>query len=52
MDLVGRQTCRRADGIVVSKFDVGQTQVPIVLSLVGDHSQHLGHPVAALTELL
>ena len=45
VDLVGRQTRRRADGIVVSDFDVGQMQVPIVLSLVDDHSQHLGHSV-------
>ena len=46
VDLVGRQTRRRADGIVVSKFDVRQMQVLIVLSLVDDHSQHLGHSVA------
>ena len=45
VDLVGRQTRRRADVIVVSDFDVGQTQVPMVLSLVDDHSQHLGHSV-------
>ena len=45
VDLVGRQTRPRADGIVVSGFDVVQMQVPIVLSLVDDHSQHLGHSV-------
>ena len=45
VDLVGRQTCCRADGIVINEFDVGQMQVPIVLSLVDDHSQHLGHSV-------
>ena len=45
MDLVGRQTRRRADGIVASEFYVGQKQVPIALSLVDDHSQHLGHSV-------
>ena len=45
VDLVGRQTRRRSDGIVVSEIDVGQMRVPIVLSLVGDHSQHLGHNV-------
>ena len=45
MDLVGRQARRRADGIVVSEFDVRQMQVPIVLSLVDDHGQHLGHSV-------
>ena len=38
VDLVGRQTRRRANGIVVSEFYVGQMQVPIVLSLVDDHS--------------
>ena len=32
VDLVGRQTRRRADGVVVSEFYVGQMQVPIVLS--------------------
>ena len=45
VDLVGRQTRRRADGIVVSEFYVGQMQAPIVLSLVDVHSQHLGHSV-------
>ena len=45
VDLVGRQTSRRADGIVVSEFDLGQMQVPIVLSPGDDHSQHLGHSV-------
>ena len=41
VDLVRRQTRRRADRVVVSEFYVGQMQVPIVLSLVDDHSQHL-----------
>ena len=45
VDLVGRQAHRRADGIVVREFDVRTMQVPIVLSLVDDHSQHLGHGV-------
>ena len=45
MDLVGRQAHRCADGVVVSEFDVRQIQVPIVLSLVDDHSQYLGHRV-------
>ena len=45
VDLVGRQTRRRANGVVVSEFDVGQMQVPVVLSLVDDHSQHLCHSV-------
>ena len=41
-----RHTCCRADGIVVSEFDMGKMQVPIVLSLVDDHSQHLSYSVA------
>ena len=45
VDLVGRQTRRRADGVVGSEFDEGQMQVPIVLLLVDDHSQHLGYSV-------
>ena len=45
VDLVGCQIRRRADGIVVSEFYVGQMHVPIVLSLVDDHSRHLGHSV-------
>ena len=45
MDLVGRQTGHHADGLVVSEFYVGQMQVPIVLSLIDDHSQHIRHSV-------
>ena len=45
VDLVGRQTRRRADRVVVSEFDVGQMRVPVVLSLVDDPIQHLGHSV-------
>ena len=45
VDLVGCQTRRRADRVVVSEFYVGQMQVPVVLSLVDDHSQHLCHSV-------
>ena len=49
MGLVGHQTRRRANGIVVvSKLYVGHMQVPIVLSLVDDHSQNLGHNVVYL----
>ena len=43
VDLVGPLARRRADRIVVSELDVRQMLVPIVLSLVDDHSQHLGH---------
>ena len=42
VDVVGRQTRRRADGIVVSEFYVGQMQVPNVLSLVDDHLPAFG----------
>ena len=47
VDLVRRQTRRRADGIAVSEFDVGEVQAPIVLSPVDDHSQHLGDSVVS-----
>ena len=43
MDLVGRQARCHANGIVGNEFNVRQMQVPIVLSLVDDHRQHLGH---------
>ena len=46
VDLVGRQIHRRADGVVVSEFDVGQMQVLIVSSLVDNYNQHWGHSVA------
>ena len=45
VNLVGPQTRRRADEIVVSEFYVGRMQVPIVLLLVNGHSQHLCHSV-------
>ena len=45
VNLVGRQTRRRADRIVVSELDVREPEIPVVLSLVDDHSQHLGHSV-------
>ena len=45
VDLVGHQTRLRADGIVVIKFYVGRVPVPIVLSLVDDHSEHFDHSV-------
>ena len=35
----------RADRIVVSELDVREPQIPVVLLLVDDHSQHLGHSV-------
>ena len=39
VDIVGLQTCRGADVIVLTEFEVGQMQVPIALSLVDDHIQ-------------
>ena len=45
VSLVGRQTCLRADRIVVSELDVRELQIPVVVSLVDDHSQHLGYSV-------
>ena len=43
--LVGGQTHRRADRIVLCEFDVRELQVPVVLSFIDHHSQHLGHSV-------
>ena len=48
VDLVGGRTRRRAGGIFVTDFDVVQVQVPVVLSLVDDRSQRLGHNVVYL----
>ena len=38
VNLVRRQTRRRADRNVVNKLDVRESQIPVVLSLVNDHS--------------
>ena len=43
VDLVGAQTRRRADQIVVSQLDMREIQIPVTLAFVDDHSQHLGH---------
>ena len=43
--LIRGQTGGGADGIVVSKFHVRQVDVPVVLSFVDDHRQHLSHGV-------
>ena len=45
VNLVGRQTRRRADRIGVCELDVRELQTPVVLSFVDDHSQHSGHSV-------
>ena len=43
MHLVRGQPSGGTDGIVVSEFYVRQVSIPIILSLVDDHSEHLGH---------
>ena len=45
VNFVGRQTRRRADRIVVCELDVMELQIPVVLSFIDDHSQHLKHSV-------
>ena len=45
MHLIRGQRGAGADGIVVSKFHVRQVDVPVVLSFVDDHRQHLSHGV-------
>ena len=44
-NLVGGQTRRSADRIVACELDVGELQVPVVLSFIDDHSEYLGHSV-------
>ena len=43
MYLIGGQPGCGTDGIIVSKFHVRQMGMPIILSLVDDHSEHLSH---------
>ena len=43
VDLVGTSTGGSADRFVVRKFNVWQGDVPVVLSFVDDHHQHLSH---------
>ena len=43
--LIRGQPRGNADGIVVSEFHVRQVDVPVVLSFVDDHRQHLSHGV-------
>ena len=45
MHLIRCQPGGGADGIVVRKFQVRQVDVPVVLSFVDDHRQHLSHGV-------
>ena len=43
MYLIRYQPGGGADGIVVSKFHVWRVDLPVVLSFVDDHRQHLSH---------
>ena len=45
MDFAGSQTRGGADRAVVRKRDVRELSIPLVLDLVHDHRQHLGHRV-------
>ena len=45
VNLVGRQTRRRADRTVVWELDVRELQVPVVLSFIDDHSENWSHSV-------
>ena len=42
---LGGLTRRRADRIVVNKLDVRELKIPLILALVDDYSQFLGHGV-------
>ena len=48
VNLVGGQTRRRADRVVVCELDVMELQIPVVLAFIDDHSQYLGHSVIHL----
>ena len=43
MHFIGGQPGGGTDGIVVSKFHVWPTGIPLILPLVDDHSEHLSH---------
>ena len=45
MHLVGGQPGGGTDGIIVSKLYVRQMGIPIILSLVDEHTDHLSHGV-------
>ena len=42
---LGAKAREGAERVVVRKFDVRELFIPVVLELVGDHRQHLGHRV-------
>ena len=41
MDLIRDKARGRASGVVISIFDMGYVDVPVVLMLVTDHGKHL-----------
>ena len=45
MHLVGGPSGGGTDGIIVGKFHVRQMSIPIILSHIDDHSEHLSHGV-------
>ena len=45
MHLIRGEQGHGADRIVISKFHLRQVDVPVVLSFVDDHRQHLSHGV-------
>ena len=45
MHFVRRQTSGCVNGVIVSKLNVRQVQVPVVLAFIHHHRQHLGHGV-------
>ena len=45
MDFSGIKTRGGVDEIVVCKFEMRELFIPVVLELVDDHCQHLGHRV-------
>ena len=45
VDFIRSKTGGSADRVVVSKLDMGQVYIPVVLLFVADHGEHWGHCV-------
>ena len=45
MHFVGSETCRGADRVIASVFNVREVYIPVILVFVADHGQHLRHGV-------
>ena len=45
MNFIRGEARGRTDGDVVTVYDTGQVEVPVVLMFVGDHGKHLCHGV-------